>query len=283
MRRASRRTLAGPAAALLGSLFIHATNAPNAAGAETDDAGRALAAARAAVADLRLDAALGLVAPLVVSPDPRTRVDALAVSAVAHLLSGDTANGRADVAILYAIAPAYEIEDPSLPPRVTRVFEAEAARAHPRALSIAVRPDPSDAGAFRVSTSLLAARVPLACRLAAGSAYIPLATLKEPAGSFRIQLPTLRPYECYATALDADGLPLGALGSRAAPFLLKPHPIAAAEHGGGVVSKWWFWSSVVVVAAAAAVTTVVVVESRAQSSPPPADITVPAHGASVSW
>ena len=279
MRRASRRTLAGAAAAalvLLGSA---------AADAETDDAARTLAAARAAVADLRLDAALALVAPLVSTPDPRTRVDALAVSAVARLLSGDTTNGGADVAILYAIAPAFSLDDPSLPPRVTRLFEAEAARPHARAITIAVRPDDSDPGAFRFSTSLRADRVALACRPSSTAAYRPVAAAPELSGSFRVKLPTLHPHDCYATALDADGLPLGALGARGAPFSLAPHLLATSRsgHGEGVLSKWWFWGSIGVVVAAAAIATVVVVESRSQSSPPPADITVPAHGASLSW
>jgi hypothetical protein len=279
MRRASRRTLAGAVAAALVVLGSAAARAEN------DDATRTLAAARAAVADLRLDTALALVTPLLSAPDARTRVDALAVSAVARLLSGDTTNGGADVALLYAIAPAYSLEDPSLPPRVTRVFEGEAARPHARAITIAVRPDDSDPGGFRFSTSLRADRVALACRPSPAAAYRPVATAAEISGTFRVKLPTLHPHECYATALDADGLPLGALGARAAPFSLAPHPLVPvrSEHGDGVLTKWWFWGSIGVVVAAAAVTTVVAIESRSQSSPPPADITVPAHGASLSW
>jgi hypothetical protein len=280
MRRASRRTLAGAAAGAFLSLGSAAAHA------ESENVGRTLAEARAAVADLRLDAALALVAPLRASPDPRTRVDALAVSAVARLLSGDTTNGAADVASLYAIAPAYALEDPSLPPRVTRAFEAEAAKPHERAITLAVRPDESDAGAFRISTSLRADRIALACRTSSGPAYQAVASVADASGAFRFQLPTLRPYDCYAAALDADGLPLGALGTREAPFPLSPHVLLApigAVHGESLASKWWFWSSIGAVVVAAAVTTVVVLESRSQSSPPPADITVPAHGASVSW
>jgi hypothetical protein len=248
-----------------------------------------LVKAKGALDELRLDDAVALAAPLTASPDEPTRMRALALCAEAHLLAGRLAEGEAEVRQLYALAPGFALDDPSLPPRVTRVFEAEGAKPHPRAATLRARPDAGDAGAFAlVARGVSPDRVSLACRPSAAAPYAPVATTARD-GAHRFELPTLAAHACYAIALDAAGVPLGSLGSAREPFSLSPHAVApprpAGEPHADLTSRWWFWAAIGGVVIGAAATTAVVVASRSRGSttPPPADLTVQAKGALVSW
>jgi hypothetical protein len=246
------------------------------------DGPTAVAQARSAVEDQRYDDALALLAPQLSSPSRRMRAAALEITAVVRLLVGRTAEGREAVAALYEMAPAFQLDDPSLPPRVTRVFEAEAAVPHAHAVTLAIRPAPAaiERGSFEISASRPAGGVDLACRPASQKAasFAPIAVTAA-GGGFRFKLPTIAPYGCYAIARDADGLPLGRLGSAAHPVDVTPPP--APPPAAPLYTRWWVWTGAGAVAAAVALG--VIFGTQTRPAPPAADITIKPQQAVFSW
>jgi hypothetical protein len=229
-------------------------------------------AARGALEDLRFDDAMHLVQPLLASPDARRRLEALEITAVAHLVLGHPEEGRRAVAALYEIAPGFVLTDPSLPPRVTAVFAAEAARPHRRGVTPSVRP--RTAAEFDLVVGG-APRVELTCRSTTRGSFAPIAT-RLINGNHRFHLPSSGVHRCYAVALDEAGLPLGRLGSAKDPVELRP----AATASPALTARWWFWAGLGAVAVATAVVVIVATQPE-QANPPPADITVSAK--SVRW
>ena len=142
-----------------------------------------------------------------------------------RLLVGRTAEGREAVAALYEIAPAFLLDDASMPPRVTRVFETEAAQ--PRTARGHARHPPrarrDRTGPLRISADRPAHGIDLACSSTTPPSFSPIAVTTRD-GAFRFKLPTLAAHRCYAIARDADGLPLGRLGSGALPISVVPPP-----------------------------------------------------------
>ena len=239
------------------------------------DGKQAIADARRAVEDQRYEDALASLAPHVSSPSRGTRAAALEITAIVRLSLGRQAEGREAVAALYELAPGFLLDDPSLPPRVTRVFEAEAALPHGRSVTMAIRPAGDERGVFEVSVTQPAASIDLACSASKPPVLAPVSVKKTRAG-FRFRLPTLAAHRCHAIARDADGLPLGRLGSAARPVDVTPPPPAAP-----LVTRWWLWTAVGLAATAVAVG---VVAATQQPRPPPdADITVRPQRAVLSW
>lgn len=234
-----------------------------------DDAA-AIADARRAVEDQRYEDALSILAPLVSSPSRKTRASALEITAVVRLLVGKTAEGREAVASLYEMAPAFQLDDPSLPPRVTRVFDAEAAVPHARAVTLSIRASAEERGVFEIAASQSARAIDLACAAAKPHKFAPVSVTRS-REAFRFRLPTLAPHACFAVARDADGLPLGRLGSAARPVdVVVPPPPAPTP----LYTRWWLWTSVGVAVAAGVAAGVAVAVTERPSSAPPADLTL---------
>lgn len=269
-------------AATAGNAAASAPAAPSAAPAppspvETppQDGKQAIADARRAVEDQRYEDALASLAPQLSSASRATRAAALEITAIVRLLLGRQAEGREAVSALYELAPGFALEDPSLPPRVTRVFDAEAALPHGRSVTMAIRPADGERGLFEVSVTQPAGSIDLACSAAKPPAYAPVAVKKSDVG-LRFRLPTLAAHRCFAIARDAAGLPLGRLGSASRPVDVTPPPPAAP-----LATRWWLWTAIGVVAAAL-VTGVVAVTQQPQR-PPEADLTVRPQRAVLSW
>ncbi len=243
--------------------------------APPQDGKLAIADARRAVEDQRYEDALAKLAPQLSSASRTTRAAALEITAIVRLLLGRQAEGREAASALYELAPGFALEDPSLPPRVTRVFDAEAALPHGRSVTMAIRPADGERGLFDVSVTQPAGSIDLACSAAKPPAFAPVAVKKSDVG-FRFRLPTLAAHRCFAVARDAAGLPLGRLGSASHPVDVTPPPPAAP-----LVTRWWLWTAVGVVAAA--VVTGVVAVTQQPQRPPEADLTVRPQRAVLSW
>src|SRR5262245_24010428 len=78
-----------------------------AAHAQPADAEETLTRARAALEAHKYHDAISLVAPLRKGADPRSKIEALEVTAIAEIESGQTSAGSATVAELYTIAPGF--------------------------------------------------------------------------------------------------------------------------------------------------------------------------------
>jgi hypothetical protein len=278
MDTARRRPRASGVIALLIACGSAQTALATAAPATTqDDATHLLAHARSEIEQLQYDAAVASVLPLLSNASKRVRVEALEITAEAHLVLGRLSEGRAALAALYTIAPGFVLRDPTLPPRVTSEFDAAAAESYGRTVAIVVRPADNDAAEFEIGAAGDTTHLELACRSSAADSFVPMATLRV-GNLYRFRLPTSGTYSCHAVALDADELPLGRLGSENAPFDLRPHAVKERP----ITSTWWFWSAVgAVVVGSAAVTYAVV---HAGPPPPPADATVSlVRPSAVSW
>ena len=237
-----------------------------------------IAEARRAVEDQRYDDALSLLSPLLSSRSRASRAAALEITAVVRLLVGKSAEGREAVAALYEMAPAWKLDDPSLPPRVTSVFDAEAAIPHAHAVTLALRPSEAERGLFEITTTEPAASIDLACSASKAAPFTPVAVTRITNG-FHFRLPTLAAHRCFAVARDADALPLGRLGSAAAPVsVVVPPPPPETP----IYARWWLWTGVAAVAAAVAVTGVAIGTS-APAAPPAADLTLRPQQAVFSW
>jgi hypothetical protein len=246
-------------------------------GAASDDAAHLLTQARSEIEQLRYDSAVASVLPLLSHSSKRVRLEALEITAEAHLILGRLSEGRAALAALYTIAPGFVLRDPTLPPRVTSEFDAAAAESYGRTVAIVVRPVDSDAAEFEIAAGGDTTHLEIACRSGDADSFVPMATVRV-ATSYRFRLPTSGTYSCHAVALDADALPLGRLGSERAPFDLRPHALKERP----ITTTWWFWSAVgALVVGSAAVTYAV---TRTGPPPPPADATVSlVHPSAVSW
>jgi hypothetical protein len=257
--------------------------------AETDD--DRVARGRASLEDQRYDAAIHDVHPLLKATTPRVRVQALEITAIAHLVLGRSAQARAPLAKLYDLAPAFALEDPSLPPRVTAAFEAEAALPHERAVtpSLVAVDDSKDLQEFRITvTGREVKDVRVSCR-AGDAPFASVVAMGDGSSAsdvttFRYRIPTAERHACHAVAVDADQLPLGRLGTARAPFFVEPrHPVvvqlapvpAPKKEEGSLTGKWWFWTAGA--ALVAGTVAIVYVATRPNdASPPQADITTTA-------
>jgi hypothetical protein len=269
----------GLAATLLGSVARaeDPPASPSATAAPVQASVDPIVRARTALEDLRYEDAIGAVAPLLDAKSPRARVQALEITAVAHLILGQMVEAQQALTRLYETAPGFRLHDPSLPPRVTGAFEAEAARPHRRGVTPLLRGVASERTTFELLAGGEVARVDLACRATPSEPFVPVATDRR-ASSHRFRLPTPRAHRCFAVALDRDELPLGWLGSRKEPFAVEPKP--ERPQSPSVLGRWWFWGSVgAVVVAGAAV--VVVVATQPAQAPPSAGVTV--TGRPVRW
>jgi hypothetical protein len=263
---------------LAGLLWLSSAQAgPSTPAGDPPPPDRLLALARSEIEQLRYDDAIAAVLPLLSNASKRLRVEALEITAAAHLVVGRLSEGRAALAALYTIAPGFVLRDPSLPPRVTSEFDAAASESYGRTVAIVVRPVDSDAQEFDVVAAGDTAHFELACRSSEADSFVPMSTSRT-STSFRFRLPTAATYWCRAVALDADDLPLGRLGSDRAPFDVKPH--AVRDHP--ITSTWWFWSALgALVVGSAAVTYAV---TRSGPPPPAADATVSlVHPSVASW
>jgi hypothetical protein len=227
-------------------------------------------AARAALEDLRYDDAIADVRPLL-KGNPRWRVPALEITAVAELILGHTTEAKTRISELYALAPSFALADPSLPPRVTGVFDAEAAQPHPRAVLLQLRADSVDRQGFDVVAGGETASVHLACRRDRLEPFVPFPTTAR-GELYHFRVPTGRTYQCFAVALDKDDLPLGRLGREASPFNAVPRPKPTDPP---VYKRWYFWAIMLGAATTAGVTAGVIVQ-RSQANPPAptSDLTV---------
>jgi len=237
-----------------------------------------LADARTALDDKRYAEAIRMVDPLRRAGPPSVRADALEITAVAALLLGKTEDGKHAVHELYDLEPAFELRDSSLPASVTGAFQAAEAEPHARRVNLRLEPAPPAPTAFDLSASGSVSEVRIACRVTGGKAFVPLTTART-SDTFRFQLPASRPHTCFALALDADGLLIGRLGSRAepvevlprapaaAPSARAPAPTAPAEPSAPLTSRWWFWTVLGTVALAGAVTIVAVAASGKSDAP----------------
>lgn len=239
------------------------------------DGAAAIAEARRAVEEQRYEDALALLAPHLASASRQTRAASLEVTAIVRLLVGRQAAGREAVAALYELAPGFLLDDPSLPPRVTRVFEAEAALPHGRSVTMAIRPADGERGLFEVAVTAPAAAIDLACSAASPPSFAPVKVNATSSG-FRFRIPTLAAHRCYAIARDADSLPLGRLGSSARPLEVAPPPPPPP-----LVTRWWVWTAAAV--AVAAVTAGVIAVTQQPRDPPAADITIRPQHVLLSW
>ncbi|MEZ4307674.1 MAG: hypothetical protein R3F14_06465 [Polyangiaceae bacterium] len=262
-----------------------ATPAPSASSAASATAGlsgeAAIAAARLAVEEQRYEEALGLLGAEVSSRSRKIRAAALELLGVVRLLLGRVTEGREAVAALHEMAPAFQLEDPSLPPRVTKVFEAEAALTHGRSVTLSVRPA-EERGAFEISVSqALAMTIELSCASRGAGrrlgVFRPVAVTRGEKG-FRFRLPVLGEHACHAVARDGDGLPLGRLGSSARPVEITPPPVKEERP---LVQQWWLWTAVGAVAAGIAVGAAVATQGPKEA--PSADITVRPQQVVLSW
>jgi hypothetical protein len=226
--------------------------------------------ARVAMEDQRYDDALATVTPLLVTATPpSTRVKALEIAAVAHLLLGRDAEARPLVYELYELAPAFELVDRSLPPRVTAVFARELAQPHSRGAALTIRPLSSEVADYEIRVSRAAYQVDVVCRKDAGP-LMHVDVINRPDGTRRFRLPTLGTYQCAAIAFDNHELPLGRLGSRTAPISLH----ALEKANPGLATKWWFWTGVGAVVIGGATAAFVIARSQDAQPRPRADIDI---------
>jgi hypothetical protein len=246
---------------------------------ETTSPEVALREARAALEELRYADALAAVERVgALAPLP-LRVEAQAIGAVVHLLEGRPALAAPLILEVYQHAPGFLLDDASLPPTVTAAFDAEAAKTHTRGVNLELTRLKGDARGFQIIAGGETARVEVACRAGAEGPFLPLAVRRR-SGASRFHLPGEGEHGCHAVALDALGLPLGRLGTAAAPITLRPlepvviPPPAPAGDDATVAESWWFWTSLVGAAATAAVTIGVVVVAARGEAPPTADVDV---------
>ena len=243
---------------------------------------RAIAQARAAIEAVDYEAAATAVRPLLSSPSPRVRSNALEITAVAQLLAGHLVEGRQAADDLHALAPGFLLEDPTLPPRVTSELEAAAQKPRSRAVTPALRAVDDDARGFELTAAGATSRVAVACRAAPRDPFRIVPT-NQAGRAWRFELPRGDATACHVIAFDAAGIPIGRLGTPASPVDLHPHALATATASAPVTTRWWFWTGVgAVIVAGAAVTYAATRPS--ESAPPKADVTISAlKGARIAW
>ena len=240
---------------------------------------RVLQEARRAIEDIRYPRALSLLKSIGDDAPVSVRVEALELTATVHLIAGRAAVAQPLLEELYFLAPAFELNDRSLGPRVTKMFEEEAARPHKRAVSLKLREHGDDERDWVLLAGGATKRVDLACRSGANGSFAPL-TAKMVKTDARFRLPNVGTFHCHAIALDGDGLPLGRFGNAE-----RPQVITTTERGTSLVESPWFWVGLgggVVVAVAGIVTAVVLTRP---ADVPDADVTVEPqqHVAGTVW
>lgn len=293
---------ARPASASQGPFGAQASSTQGGAGVAFDPA-RALAEARAALEEQRYGEALGRARAALAAPSvsARERAAALEITAVVYLIEGRPAEARAPLFELYSLAPAFQLEDPSLPPRVTEAFEAEAKLRRARAVEVSLgRPGRVRAGsAVEIVAGGETASVKLECRRALSGPFAPVPVTTEgdrhrvsvdawARGAPKAAVASAVRY-CHAVALDVEGLPIGRLGTKAAPFEVRPAPAiegpSAPPRGpqaAPITSAWWFWASVAGVVVAGA-TVAIVAAQPGDPAPPVADVTATAKVMAWTW
>ncbi len=214
--------------------------------------------------------ALALVEKIPASASALIYVQALEIAATIHLFENRVSLALPLLRQLYDRAPGFELDDPSLPPKVTRRFEQQAARPHTRLVSPELKPVSSDLRGFDVIAVGDTAAVDVSCRSGTGP-FLPI-TASYSKGRARFRLPSQERYQCYAVARDADGLPLGRLASPEAPLFLRARQPPLPD-SPPVTDQWWFWTAI----GGAVVTAVVVIAvagTASEPSSPEADLTV---------
>jgi len=233
---------------------------PIAPKAPAEEHPRLIGEARAAVEELRYADALALLESIGPSDVAAIRAQTLEIAAVVHLIEGRSAKAQPLLEELYFMAPALLLDDPSLPPRVTKMFDEEASRPHKRAVELQLRPWGDDRRAFELTAGGATVRVDLACRGGAAGPLMPVQTTLV-AGKARFRLPNLGRYGCHAVAVDRDGLPLGRFGTPAALAIVTSRPPPArplpAPPAPAFYETWWFWTIAGSVVAGGVIATVV--------------------------
>ncbi len=241
--------------------------------AESLPSAEAITAARKALEQLDYERAMALVRGIGPEAPPALRTQALEIGATAQLILGRAAIAQPLLEELYFLAPAFLLDDPSLPPRVTKMFEEEAARPHTRAVKLELRPTDDDLRGYWLLAAGATAAVDVACRPGAAGVFLPVQTFFS-AGRARFRLPSEGGFQCFALARDRDGLPLGRLGTAAAPMLLTSRRPAPPPPPTPVWQRWYFWTGIGAVVVGGAVVAAVVATRKQEI--PAADITVDA-------
>lgn len=241
--------------------------------------------ARRALEELRYEDALRLSRAVAPDAPGPLRMAAFEIRGIVHLIQGDGALAQPLLAELYANAPAFLLDDPSLPPRVTRMFDEEANRPHARAVTPQIKPRGDDLRAFTLVAGGETAEVALFCRTKRDGPPTQVQTRFE-AGQADFRLPASGRFYCHALAVDAEGLPLGRLGTPDAPAIIAsrmpPSPLPPP-----VTEKWWFWTSIGggVVVAGGAIAAAVLLSQRTDAPAAELDVTLSAQGLAplVTW
>jgi hypothetical protein len=232
------------------------------------------ASARTALEEQRYADALAMVRPDFESPDLARRAEAFEIAAIALLLDARPAEAALYLHALFEIAPGFRLADPSLPPRVTAPFEAEAARPHERAISLAIEAGEPGAG-YAIKLSRAAPLVLVHCRPSDAGEYVTVPVTTTTPTRPRFQLPSNGAYGCFAEAAETPTITLGRLGSREHPIVVRPQPPRPAE---SLTSQWWFWTAAGAVVLAGAGLTAYLVSAQSPQDPPRAELTVRAQG-----
>jgi len=213
-------------------------------------------AARVALEEQRYDDARALVHDELARPETARRAPALEVMAISYLLEGKEAEAMPFLRALYELAPAFQLSDPSLPPRVMQPFSEEAARPHVASVAIVTRPG-EDGSDYVLEVSRPIDRVAMSCRTGGSGPFAAVSLGSVGPRRYRFKLPTASVHACFATASDADGLPMGRLGTADSPVELRAALPAAKR---GLFAQWWFWT--IVGAAVAGGTAAIYAETR---------------------
>jgi hypothetical protein len=251
----------------------------------------AIREARAAVEGQRYAEALERARAILAAPgaSARRRAEALEITAIVYLIEGRASEARTPLFELYSLAPAFVLEDPSLPPRVTEAFEAEAKIRRARAVDVTLRPAPKPSRelAMELVSGGETASVKLECRRGLSGSYAPVPVTSE-GDRHSFQSPFAVSY-CHAVALDVEGLPIGRLGTKAAPFEVRPRAAAprssmsaAPPDARPITSAWWFWAGLATILAAGA-TAAIVAAQPGDPAPPVADVTATAKATVWTW
>ena len=254
----------------------------------------ALREARKALEELRYEDALGWVRAVPATAPPTLRMQALEVAATVHLVIGRTALAQPLLEELYHLAPGFVLDDPALPPRVTKLFDEEAARPHRRSVRLRLGQHRGDMLGHLVTTRERPHAIRVSCRSGAkapfvhvrgrwlGGRVLPAAKMNPgssgPTSARRwfFRLPARSAFACHAVALDRDGLPLGRLGTARAPLILRPGKPPPPP----VYKRWYFWTGLSA-AVVGGVVAAVVVSTNDEPVPPTSELTVSATPGSL--
>ncbi len=246
------------------------------------DYAETLQAARKAMELPDYEQAMGLVGRIGPDAPPLIRVQALEIGASVQLIYGRAALAQPLLEELYFMAPGFLVDDPSLSPSVTKLFDEEAARPHKRAVKMELRPREPDLRSFVLTAKGATAKVTLACRSGGKGPFLPVKTVLAK-GLAQFRLPSSGAFQCHGVALDRDALPLGRFGTPKAAVIISSRKPLPPPPPPALWERWYFWAGVTAIVAGGVVTTAVLVAR--QESPPEADVTVELQpsGAATIW